>query len=191
MSEVFSITGGYMQLISTIFMLITIFTKNINIEKKILNKLFNFNIKQRKIILSIQYQKKLNYLIHNEKGYINSFIPYKPKKQKEYPLIEFNQPIKQINQISINNSKNNNIFIWKINNNNNLNPLSDYKDYSTKNNYKHKLKNNSKKIDIFKVNKNPKKKSKSPNINKQNYNNNNISKMRMIFRDEKNKFFPK
>ena len=53
MSEVFSITGGYMQLISTIFMLITIFTKNINIEKKILNKLFNFNIKQRKIILTI------------------------------------------------------------------------------------------------------------------------------------------
>ena len=77
MSEVFSITGGYMQLISTIFMLITLFTKNINIEKKILNKLFNFNIKQRKIILSIQYQKKLNYLIQNEKGYINSFIPYK------------------------------------------------------------------------------------------------------------------
>ena len=37
------------------------------------------------------------------------------KKQKEYPLIEFNQPIKQINQISINNLKNNNIFIWKIN----------------------------------------------------------------------------
>ena len=32
-----------------------------NIEKKILNSLFYFNIKQKKVILSIEYQKKLNF----------------------------------------------------------------------------------------------------------------------------------
>ena len=80
MSEVFSITGGYMQLISTIFSLITLFTKNLYVEKKLLNRLFNFNIKQRKIILSIQYDKKLNYLIHFEKGDEHLFIPYDAKK---------------------------------------------------------------------------------------------------------------
>ena len=169
MAEVFSITGGYMQLISTIFILITLLTKNINIEKKILNKLFNFNIKQKKIILSIQYQKKLNYLIHNEKGYINSFIPYKPKKQNKYPFIEFIQKIKQINS---NNPKNNNIFISKINNNNFI-PFSEHS--SKNNNIKYKIKNNSEKIDIHKVEQNSKKNSEQ-NINK--------SKMIMLFKDE-------
>ena len=44
MSEVFSITGGYMQLISTIFALLTLLTKNFNVEKKILNRLKNDDI---------------------------------------------------------------------------------------------------------------------------------------------------
>ena len=48
MSEVFSITGGYMQLISTVFLFINLFTKNLALEKKILNKLFNFNLKQKR-----------------------------------------------------------------------------------------------------------------------------------------------
>ena len=54
-SEIFSLIGGYMQLLYTIFSLITSLTKNINIEKKLLNSIFNFNIKKRKIILIIQY----------------------------------------------------------------------------------------------------------------------------------------
>ena len=69
-----------MQLLYTIFSLITSLTKNINIEKKLLNSIFNFNIKKRKIILSIQYEKRLNYLIHSDKGNLNSFISYIAKK---------------------------------------------------------------------------------------------------------------
>jgi len=79
-SEIFSLIGGYMQLLYTIFSLITSLTKNINIEKKLLNSIFNFNIKKRKIILSIQYEKRLNYLIHSDKGDLNSFISYIAKK---------------------------------------------------------------------------------------------------------------
>ena len=61
MAEVFATTGGYMQLIYTIFSLISLLTKKMNIEKKLLNSLFYFNIKQKKVILSIEYKKKLNY----------------------------------------------------------------------------------------------------------------------------------
>jgi hypothetical protein len=79
-SEILSLIGGYMQLLYTIFSLITSLTKNINIEKKLLNSIFNFNIKKRKIILCIQYEKRLNYLIHSDKGDLNSFISYIARK---------------------------------------------------------------------------------------------------------------
>jgi len=78
--EIFSLIGGYMQLLYTIFTLMIILTKNINIEKKLLNSLFNFNLKERKIIISIQYEKKLNYLAHTDKGDINNFIPFIARK---------------------------------------------------------------------------------------------------------------
>ena len=47
MSEVFSITWGYMQLISIIFALIVLLARSINLEQKLLNNLFNYNIKQK------------------------------------------------------------------------------------------------------------------------------------------------
>ena len=53
MSLVFSTTGGYMQVIYTILTLIDLLTKKFSVEKKLLYSLFNFNIKQKKIILSI------------------------------------------------------------------------------------------------------------------------------------------
>ena len=61
MAEVFATTGGYMQLIYSIFAIVSLLTKKMNIEKKLLNSLFYFNIKQKKVILSIEYKKKLNY----------------------------------------------------------------------------------------------------------------------------------
>ena len=61
MAEVFATTGGYMQLLYTVFGLISLLTKKMNIEKNLLNSLFYFNIKQKKVILSIEYKKKLNY----------------------------------------------------------------------------------------------------------------------------------
>lgn len=75
-SEIFSIIGGFMQFITNIFTFLTILTKNVNIEKKLLNNLFNFNMKQKKIILSIKYAKKLNYSVPYEKRNLNLFIPY-------------------------------------------------------------------------------------------------------------------
>ena len=65
MAEVFATTGGYMQLMYSIFAIISLLTKKMNIEKKLLNSLFYFNIKQKKVILSIEYKKKLNYATSN------------------------------------------------------------------------------------------------------------------------------
>ena len=94
MSEVFSITGGYMQLISTVLAMIMLFTKNLNVDKKILNRLFNFNLKQRKIILSVHYEKNLNYLINFEKDDSTYFIPFQAKKSLHpYSYKSFNPQI--------------------------------------------------------------------------------------------------
>ena len=91
MAEVFATTGGYMQLLYTVFCLISILTKKMNIEKKLLNSLFYFNIKQKKVILSIEYKKKLNYVTSE------SFVQ---KSEGQ---------IKDISELSKNNNSNNNI----------------------------------------------------------------------------------
>ena len=83
MSLVLSTTGGYMQVIYTILTLIALLTKKFSVEKKLLNSMFNFNIKQKKIILSIEYEKKLDYnasFDKNNKGKESTFIPYEAKK---------------------------------------------------------------------------------------------------------------
>ena len=80
MSQVFSTTGGYMQVIYTLFSLIALLTKKISIEEKLLNSLFNFNIKQKKIILCIEYKKKLDYISSIDKVKKCSYIPYEAKK---------------------------------------------------------------------------------------------------------------
>jgi len=80
MSQVLSTTGGYMQVISTIFSLISILTKKISLEKKLLNSLFNFNLRQKKIILCIEYEKKLDYNSPMNKRKNSAFIPYEAKK---------------------------------------------------------------------------------------------------------------
>lgn len=82
MSQVLSITGGYMQIISTVFALIALLTKKFSLEQNLLNSLFNFNIKQRKIILCVEYKKRLDYnpYLEKKKDNNNTFILYEPKK---------------------------------------------------------------------------------------------------------------
>ena len=49
MSEAFSITGGYMQLISTLFSFITFLINKINNEIQLVNSIFNFYPSKRRI----------------------------------------------------------------------------------------------------------------------------------------------
>jgi hypothetical protein len=179
MSEVFSIIGGYMQLISNIFVLIRLFTKNLSVEKKVINQLFNFNIKKRKLILDIKYDKKLNYLIHFENGDLNSFVPFEAKKtiivdkKRNLSNMGINGNLK-INDISILKSNNSFVPLVKKNLFESIN-INDY--------LKKRIKNNSeKKIDIQRIivlNKN--------NVNEQKMreqNHINRSKMEMLIKEE-------
>ena len=104
MALVFSTTGGYMQVIYTILGLFALLTKKFNLEQKLLNSLFNFNIRQKKIILSIEYDKKLGYNSFDDKGKENNFIPYEAKKS----ILSKNNMYKR-NSIFMFNRNNNNI----------------------------------------------------------------------------------
>lgn len=173
MSEVFSITGGYMQLIYTIFALVRLFTKNITIEKKIINKLFNFNLKQRKLLLDIQYKKRLNYNIHFENGEMKSFIPFEARKSlnlykkkiiKQDNFKSNNTSIRRYYSPNPKNIKKINSFI-KSNNSNSIVPLMNNRI----------IKNNSeKKNQIYQIN--------NPNSIERNYINH--SKMIMLLKNE-------
>ena len=177
MSEVFSITGGYMQLISTIFNLVNLFINNLSVEKKILNKLFNFNIKQRKLVLNIKYGKKLNCFIRSNKGDISAFIPFEAKKSLNHLNI--------INFGINNNLQKNDILISKTNVDNNsnnffttLDPFKKIKKINSK-----LIKNNSdkglaQKIEQIQNNNN----NKNPIFIEQNIINR--SKMIMLFEDD-------
>ena len=54
-SEIFSFIGGYMQLMNTIFMLISAIINRIYSEIKIVNSIFNFNAKENKLILKLKF----------------------------------------------------------------------------------------------------------------------------------------
>ena len=176
MSQVFSIIGGYMQLISTIFVLIKMLTKNMTVEKKVINKLFNFNLKQRKLLLSIGYQKKLNYSIHFQNDEKNSFIPFEVKKILK-------RKINQQNNINKND-------IWCFKSNNSFVPLNknNFNDFNDINNMK--MTSSHKTILTHKINKFSR---KSMNNTKLDDAINNKSNFIMIFKDEelKNNSFEK
>ena len=60
--EVFSRIGGYMQLMSTIFSILSLFVNKIGPEIKILNGIFNFNIKNNKMMMKIHSLKDFNLM---------------------------------------------------------------------------------------------------------------------------------
>jgi len=61
-SEVFSYIGGYMQLLYTIFSIISIIANNLGPEIKILNGIFNFNVQNNKIMMKIKSLKDFNII---------------------------------------------------------------------------------------------------------------------------------
>lgn len=114
MSEVFAITGGYMQLISTIFTILTFLTKTIIHQLKLVNDLFEFYPKQRKISLKYDLQKlffnptfnnkKKDYSSNNIKNinsdkYHNSILNY---KKNNLLKLNNNEKIKEDKMSSIN-----------------------------------------------------------------------------------------
>ena len=63
-SEIFSRIGGYMQLMNTVFLLISSLINKMNSELKIINSIFKFNFKENKMILKLQSLKDSNLLLN-------------------------------------------------------------------------------------------------------------------------------
>jgi hypothetical protein len=66
LSEVFSHVGGYMQLMNTVFSLLALIINKFQMEIKLLNSIFNFNLNEKKMSL------KLKSLDHNPLSQLNS-----------------------------------------------------------------------------------------------------------------------
>ena len=173
MSEVFSSTGGYMQVISTILALIALLTKKFSLEQKLLNILFNFNIKQKKIILCIEYSKKLDYKTSG-KNIGNNFFLYEAKKSIISKKNRRDSVVILRSNKIINNDFNNNIMTVKksatIQNHN----LTCIKELSNKNDFC--LSKEGSSIII----KNISKENEDPNVNR--------SKINLIYKEDDLKF---
>lgn len=131
-SEILSRMGGYMQLMNTVFLLVSILINKINSEIKIVNSIFNFDLNRNKITLKYNTFQTLNTLsIPQNKGIITT---------KRLKNTKTNESIynKSINNLII---KTNSLYSYKMNDKNKI-----------KKNFSHKLdinksKNNS--IDPF------------------------------------------
>ena len=102
-AEIFSRIGGYMQLINTIFILLSSIINKIHSSLKIINSIFKFNIKENKMILkfhpinelnTIIKSRSSNYLVFSSKNSIENI------KQLEYFNKSKNELISRENDYS-------------------------------------------------------------------------------------------
>ena len=133
--EIFSTIGGYMQLMNTAFLLLTLIVNKFNLELNIINSIFKFNLKKKKLIMKLQ---KLNDF---EDLYISNI---------QTPIVNFKKMtnISQHLDLTDNKNKNNLMKENEINHISLLNLPENKKDFDKNNNN-----NNKSKIKILKKNK--------------------------------------
>jgi len=76
--EVFASTGGYMQLISTIFTLLSLISNKLIPELKIMNGIFSFSLKKQKMMMKINTIKDFNSALTQNN--FNNYIYFPSKK---------------------------------------------------------------------------------------------------------------
>ena len=122
--EVFSSTGGYMQLISTIFTLMALLSNRLTPELKIMNGIFNFNFNQQKMMMKIHTIKDLNFIDFSPKDCNYIYFPsqkgFSLKKQNLNQINNKNKNYNSLIEIDKNNNDNSSSIILKINNNDEL-----------------------------------------------------------------------
>ena len=116
MTEVFSITGGYMQLISAIFSFITFLVNKMNIETQLVNSIFNFYPKKRKI--SLKYKLQNNYSYQSPDFLFNK-MPNINIDKKRNTILDVNKSNLNLFINIDQSSKSINFFIFEIFKNNN------------------------------------------------------------------------
>ena len=130
LQETFSIIGGYMQLLSTVFTFISLIISKLNLELKIMNELFYFNIRENKMTMKIRDIK--DFAAIKNKDYMKNSYRKSLFTRKNFPFKSSNfLPV-------INKSKN---IITE--NNNNLNN----KNYLTMNKQNDKFKAKNRNLD--------------------------------------------
>lgn len=177
-AEILSRIGGYMQLMNTVFLLVTSIVNRLYSEIKIINSIFNFNIKENKMIIKLRSfrnsTKTLN-LNNNKKKFCSSNI------------VTNNNNINNLE----NDNKSKNNLILKDNTINNISSLNDLNNKKTNEmkNYSIKI-NNNKNIIYFENSKNESVKSRNENIinirNSNNINKDNFKNLFEISKDENN-----
>ena len=117
-SEIFSRIGGYMQLMNTIFLLITTIINKIDSEIKIINSIFNFNLKDNKMILKLTSFKDFQ-------------SPGILKSNDKTTLFSSKKSINDLKDQEMDNRSKNNLIFKKGENNNisllNISSISDNK----------------------------------------------------------------
>ena len=115
MTEVFAITGGYMQLISTLFNIISLLNNRLGFEIKLVNSLFNIYPNDKKITLRHQLENKFNDFLNKQ----NSSL-YRTKKIKSSSLdddkIIYGIDRSSVNKLNINDYLINSINIGNMDN---------------------------------------------------------------------------
>ena len=119
MTEVFAITGGYMQLIATIFKIISLLNNKLSYEIKLVNTLFNIIPKKKKIELKYKLENQINIFEENKRKEKN-FSLYRTKKIN-LSTFSKKQKIQGIDKNSANKLNFNEYIIHSINLDNNNN----------------------------------------------------------------------
>ena len=130
-SEILSRIGGYMQLMNTVFLLVTSIVNRLYSEIKIINSIFNFNIKENKMILKLKSFRTSTkaFYFPNAKKFCSSNIVttnnmnnLENENKSKNNLILKDNTINNISSLNaLNNKKTNEIKNYSINNNNNKN----------------------------------------------------------------------
>ena len=166
-SEILSRIGGYMQLMNTVFLLVTSIVNRLYSEIKIINSIFNFNIKENKMILKLKSFRTSTKAFHfpNAKRFCSSNI----------------YTTNNIHNLENENKSKNNLILKDntINNISSLNALNNKKTNEIKN---YSINNNNKNIIFFENSKNESVKSGKENIiNSRNSNNINCDNFSNLF----------
>ena len=103
LKEVLSSTGGYMQLITTLFTIISLLAKKIIAEIKIINGIFFFFLKHKKMMMKIHSMKDFYSLSYPK---INNYI-YFPKKNTFTQMKKSNLNLNNMSKNSLMDNDNN------------------------------------------------------------------------------------
>ena len=127
MTDVFAIIGGYMQLFSTIFKIISLLSNKLNYDVKIINGLFNIYPEKKKITLKYKIQSKLNefqeqkkyFAFHRNRRCSNISVKNNSEftafKRNNINKININDYLIESNNLDINNNDNTNSKSIKLN----------------------------------------------------------------------------